>query len=136
MPDLAEQIAAIIDPPAWLNREELRASGRNVLRENERTRKMDAQRRTASLSKAQKIVELLRWAYNVTSDPADLEQRALQAEELLSSMMKGGEMMSQALGEASETFGYLHACMFGAEQHLRKHGWLKPEQAAQEEEPF
>lgn len=60
-------------------------------------------------------------------EPSGLEARALAAEELLSSMMLGGQLTFQALGEAGETFGYLHACMFGAEQHLREHGWLKPD---------
>lgn len=56
-----------------------------------------------------------------------MKSRVLEAESLLSSMMMGGEMMSQALGEAGETFGFLHACMFGAERHLRLNGWLKPD---------
>lgn len=56
-----------------------------------------------------------------------MERRALEAERLLSSMMRGGELMRDALGEAGEVFGYLHACMFGAEQHLRRNGWIPPE---------
>lgn len=61
------------------------------------------------------------------TDRDAFEQRALASESLLSSMMKAGEMLSQALGEAGETFGFMHACMFGAEQHLRENGWFKPE---------
>lgn len=127
MPDLAEQIAAIIDPPAWSDRAQLREAGRNVLRESERTQKIDARRRRASFRKAEAIIQIL---------PAAMEQRALRAEDLLSSMMRGGEMISTALGEACETFGYLHACMFGAEQHLREHGWIKPDAAPAEEAAF
>ncbi|MDF0543374.1 hypothetical protein PX699_13535 [Sphingobium sp. H39-3-25] len=56
-----------------------------------------------------------------------MEQRAFDAENLLSSMMKGGQLMAEALGEAGDTFGYLHACMFSAERHLRENGWLKPD---------
>ena len=68
---------------------------------------------------------------------AKLETRALNAEALLSSMMRGGELGMQALHEAYDTMGYLHACMFGAEQHLREHGWLKPEPVDSEQEmPF
>ncbi|PHP18317.1 hypothetical protein CG471_18425 [Sphingobium sp. IP1] len=126
--DLAQTIAGIIDPPAWADRAALRAAGRRVLRESERTRKMDEQRRATSLKKAKAILEALeslgpdgfKGSYNA------LEERALQAEVLLSSMMKGGEMLAQALGEAGETFGFLHASMFGAESHLRQHGWIKP----------
>lgn len=62
----------------------------------------------------------------IAAEIVALEQRALAAEALLSSMMKGGELMSQVLGEAGDTFGYLHACMFSAESHLREHGWFKP----------
>jgi len=66
-----------------------------------------------------------------------LERRALRAEELLSSMMLGGQLTFQALGEATEMMGYLHACMFGAEQHLREHGWLKPvDTYPDDERPF
>lgn len=63
----------------------------------------------------------------IAAEIVALEQRAQAAEQLLTNMMVGSEMMSQALGEATETFGYLHACMFGAEQHLRVYGWLKPD---------
>lgn len=63
----------------------------------------------------------------IAAEIVAMERRALAAESLLSSMMKGGELMAQALGEAGETFGFLHACMFGAEQHLREHGWIKPD---------
>lgn len=63
----------------------------------------------------------------VAAEIVAMEGRALAAESLLSSIMKGGNLMAQALGEAGETFGFLHACMFGAEAHLREHGWLKPE---------
>ena len=63
----------------------------------------------------------------VAAEIVALEQRALRAEELLSSMMKAGELLSQALGEAGETFGFMHACMFGAEHHLRENGWIKPD---------
>lgn len=62
----------------------------------------------------------------IAAEIVAMEQRALEAEALLSSMMKGGDLMAQALGEAGETFGFLHACMFGAERHLREHGWIKP----------
>ncbi|BBD98018.1 hypothetical protein SAMIE_1015190 [Sphingobium amiense] len=73
----------------------------------------------------------------IAAEIVAMEQRALRAEELLSSMMKGGELLAEALGEAGETFGYLHACMFGAEQHLREHGWLKPVPVDHEERmPF
>ncbi|MCC4258053.1 hypothetical protein [Sphingobium lactosutens] len=63
----------------------------------------------------------------IAAEIVALEQRALRAEELLSSMMKAGELLSQALGEAGETFGFMHACMFGAEHHLRENGWIKPD---------
>ena len=72
----------------------------------------------------------------IAAEIVAMEARALAAESLLSSMMKGGELLSQALGEAGETFGYLHACMFGAEQHLREYGWLKPVDAIEDERPF
>lgn len=63
----------------------------------------------------------------IAAEIVAMEHRALRAEELLSSTMKAGELLSQALGEASETFGFLHACMFGAEHHLRENGWIKPD---------
>lgn len=125
-PDLDETIAAIIDPPAWADRNQLHRSSSRVLRESDRTRKMDRARRASSLKKARSILAFIRQAEPGERDVSSNEARALRAEELLSSMMKGGEMMSQALGEASDTFGFLHACMFGAEQHLRENGWAKP----------
>ncbi|CAM8631707.1 hypothetical protein [Sphingobium cupriresistens] len=129
MSDIAQTIAAIIDPPAWADRAELRAAGCRVLRENDRTWKMDEQRRATTLKKANAIIAALaaEQPENFVAGYASLEQRALRAESLLSSMMKGSELMSHALGEASETFGFLHACMFGAEQHLRETGWFKPD---------
>ncbi|PZU71029.1 MULTISPECIES: hypothetical protein [Sphingobium] len=54
--DLAQTIAGIIDPPAWTDRAELRAAGRYVLPESERTRKMDEQRRATSLKRAKAIL--------------------------------------------------------------------------------
>lgn len=72
----------------------------------------------------------------IATEIVAMEQRALAAESLLSSMMKGGALLSQALGEAGETFGYLHACMFGAEQHLRENGWLKAVDTYPDERPF
>lgn len=59
MHSLPDQIAAIIDPPAWSDREALRRNGRAVLRETERTQKMDKARRTSSLKKARTILEAL-----------------------------------------------------------------------------
>lgn len=56
MPDLAETVAAIIDAPAWSDRAALRASGRKVLSESDRTRKMDGARRASSLKKARQII--------------------------------------------------------------------------------
>lgn len=58
-PDLAEKIAAVIDPPAWSDRAQLRASGHTVLRETERTKKMDKQRRATSLKKARTILHTM-----------------------------------------------------------------------------
>ena len=55
----------------------------------------------------------------IAAEIVAMEQRALRAEELLSSMMKAGKLLSQALGEAGETFG--------AEHHLRENGWIKPD---------
>ena len=63
----------------------------------------------------------------IATEIVAMEQRALEAESLLSSMIKGSELMEEAIGAAAETFGFLHACMFGAERHLREHGWLKPD---------
>ena len=63
----------------------------------------------------------------IAAEIVAMEQRALRAEELLSSMMKAVKLLSQALGEAGETFGFMHACMFGAEHHLRENGWIKPD---------
>lgn len=59
MHSLPDQIAAIIDPPAWSDREALRRNGRAVLRETERTQKMDKSRRASSLKKARTILEAL-----------------------------------------------------------------------------
>ena len=72
----------------------------------------------------------------IAAEIVAMETRALAAEELLSSMMLGGQLTFQALGEATDMMGYLHACMFGAEQHLREHGSLKPVAATEDERPF
>ena len=77
----------------------------------------------------------------IAAEIVAMEERALAAESLLSSMMKAGELLNKALGEACETFDFMHACMFGVEQHLRQNGWLPDRPDAlmtldQDEEPF
>jgi hypothetical protein len=64
-----------------------------------------------------------------------LEARALAAEQLLSAMINGGQIISEALAEAGESFGMLHATMFGADQHLRRHGWLRPDRRPADADP-
>jgi hypothetical protein len=59
MTDIALTIAAIIDGPAWGNRDEMHLSGRNVLRNSGRMRKQDKHRRAASMKKAVKILEAM-----------------------------------------------------------------------------
>ena len=49
-----------------------------------------------------------------------MQRRAEPAEAELRSMMHGAEMIREALCEAGESFGYLQACMFGADQHFRR----------------
>lgn len=69
--DLAEKIAAVIDPPAWSDRDQLRANGHTVLRETERTKKMDRQRRATSLRKARNILRTVATHFEAMSGPAD-----------------------------------------------------------------
>lgn len=57
MPDLAQTIAAIIDPPAWGERNTMHLTGRKVLRDSARMRKQDKHRRAASMKKAVRILE-------------------------------------------------------------------------------
>ncbi len=67
------------------------------------------------------------------------ERRAVGAEQLLASMMAGGQAIAQALSEAGDSFGLLHAAMFAADQHLRNFGWERPPAATidfDEEVPF
>lgn len=63
------------------------------------------------------------------ADELDVMQRRAEAAEAeLRSMCHGAEMIREALGEAGETFGYLQACMFGAEQHLRRYDATPPDE--------
>lgn len=57
MPDIAQTIAAIIDPPAWGERNTMHLTGRKVLRDSARMRKQDRHRRAASMKKAVRILE-------------------------------------------------------------------------------
>lgn len=57
MPDIAQTIAAIIDPPAWGERNTMHLTGRKVLRDSARMRKQDKHRRAASMKKAVRILE-------------------------------------------------------------------------------
>lgn len=50
-----------------------------------------------------------------------MRRRAESAEAELRSMLHGAEMIREALWAAGESFGYLEACMFGADQHFRRH---------------
>jgi len=55
--DIAQTIAAIIDPPAWGERNTMHLTGRKVLRDSARMRKQDKHRRAASMKKAVRILE-------------------------------------------------------------------------------
>lgn len=57
MPDIAQTIAAIIDPAAWGERNTMHLTGRKVLRDSARMRKQDKHRRAASMKKAVRILE-------------------------------------------------------------------------------
>lgn len=57
MSDIAQTIAAIIDPPAWGERNTMHLTGRKVLRDSARMRKQDRHRRAASMKKAVRILE-------------------------------------------------------------------------------
>lgn len=54
--DLAQTIAAIIDPVAW-DRAGQVGPGRRALKPSDRTEKMDKTRREGSLRKAMKVIE-------------------------------------------------------------------------------
>ena len=57
MPDIAQAIAAILDPPAWGERNTMHLTGRKVLRDSARMRKQDKVRRASSMRKAMRILE-------------------------------------------------------------------------------
>lgn len=57
MPDIAQTIATIIDPPAWGERNTMHLVGHKVLRDSARMRKQDKHRRAASMKKAVRILE-------------------------------------------------------------------------------
>lgn len=59
MPDIAQTIAAIIDAPAWGERNTMHLTGRKVLRDCARMRKQDKHRRAASMKKAVRILEAM-----------------------------------------------------------------------------
>ncbi|WP_019053612.1 hypothetical protein [Sphingobium xenophagum] len=59
MPDIAQTIAAIIDAPAWGERNTMHLVGRKVLRDSARMRKQDKHRRAASMKKAVRILEAM-----------------------------------------------------------------------------
>ncbi|KQN09796.1 hypothetical protein ASE85_02325 [Sphingobium sp. Leaf26] len=59
MPDIAQTIAAIIDAPAWGERNAMHLVGRKVLRDSARMRKQDKHRRAASMKKAARILEAM-----------------------------------------------------------------------------
>ncbi|MGA1851260.1 hypothetical protein VH570_10550 [Sphingobium sp. HT1-2] len=62
MTDIAMTIAAIIDGPAWADRDTLRLTGptgHRVQRDSARMRKQDKHRRAASMKKAVKILEAM-----------------------------------------------------------------------------
>lgn len=126
--NLAEKIAAIIDPKAW----------DGIARQSERLRTQIRHRQTSSLKRARSILELTHSNVFQAKESCccAAEQRATNAEALLSSMMIAGDMMAQALGEASDSFGFMHACMFGAEQHLRNHVDMGTTPDADEGVPF
>ena len=59
MPDIAQTIAAIIDAPAWGERNTMHLVGRKVLRDTARKSKQDKHRRAASMKKAVRILEAM-----------------------------------------------------------------------------
>ena len=59
MTDIAQTIAAIIDAPAWGERNTMHLTGRKVLRDSARMRKQDKHRRAASMKKAVRILEAM-----------------------------------------------------------------------------
>jgi len=73
--DIAQAIAAIIDPPAWGERNTMHLTGRKVLRDSARMRKQDKHRRAASMKKAVRILE------TVAGHFTDAAQIALAFEE-------------------------------------------------------
>lgn len=75
MPDLAKTIAAIIDAPAWGERNTMHLVGRKVNRDSARMRKQDRHRRAASLKKAVRILEAMAGHY------MEVAQMALPIEE-------------------------------------------------------